>query len=343
VTGTIPGGIISDSGLILSITFQAKTQGDTQVSIRDDSQVLLNDGFGSPTVVESNRGTYAIVPKPAGEVRVFSDTHPFQDHWYNNNSPVVAWDADPGVTGFSYILDNNPNTIPESVVTATDTEKAYQDLKDGIWYFHIKAFKKGGWGTTTSYMLHIDTTPPASFVPSVGYLTSSSAAKSLVTFFTTDALSGIDHYEVGVIDKTAAGTASPIFIQTESPYQMPFQSGKDSKVLIRAFDAAGNTREESVDVSAFHPVSKFFTDNAVTLLIGCLALLLFYFLFHYLFGHHIIRHAKRIFSLLKREEQIEKKEEERKEEYLKNIEADPLSMPVSPNDINHSFGSGETH
>src|SRR5258708_5023260 len=58
VIGAIPGGITSNSGLIVTITFKANKTGQTAVSVTDASQVLLNNGLGSPTVVESSRGVY---------------------------------------------------------------------------------------------------------------------------------------------------------------------------------------------------------------------------------------------------------------------------------------------
>jgi hypothetical protein len=261
------------------------------------------------------------VPKLPDGVRVFSDTHPFQESWYNNNSPTVAWEIDPGVTAFSYVLDNNPNTIPDNTLLPLTTTKSFENLKDGLWYFHIKAFKEGGWSNTAHFILRIDTTPPAEFTPSVGYLTSTETPRSLVSFLTTDTLSGVEHYEIGVIDKADSSTSSPIFVQTESPYQLPSDQIKNAQVIVRAFDHAGNTREGFVDISVPNLIWKFVSDNKIPLLIGVLVLFMLLILSHYLFGHHVIRHAKNIMRLIRKEERLEElndlKEEIAKEEQFK--------------------------
>ncbi|MEN9582923.1 MAG: hypothetical protein RL641_877 [Candidatus Parcubacteria bacterium] len=305
IVGTIPGGITTNSGLIIAITFQAKATGKAEVSVGNGSTVLLNDGLGSATILDTSRGVYEIVPKLPDGVRVFSDTHPFQESWYNNNSPTVAWEADPGVTAFSFVLDNNPNTIPDNTLLPLTTTKSFENLGDGLWYFHIKAFKQGGWSTTTHFILRIDTTPPAVFSPSVGYLTSTETPRSLVSFLTTDTLSGVEHYEIGVIDKALAATSSPIFVQTESPYQLPSDQIKNAQVIVRAFDHAGNMREGFVNISVPNLIWKFVSDNKVPLLFGAMLLFALLILSHYLFGHHVIRHAKNIMRLIKKEQRLE--------------------------------------
>ena len=304
IVGAIPGGITSDSGLIVTVTFKGKAAGQGIVSIQDSSQVLLNDGQGTPTALQSNRGVYTVVPQPPGGVTVYSDSHPFQDRWYNNNSPTLGWNKDAGVSGFSFILDNQPNTVPPNEAISASTSMAYQDLADGLWYFHVKARKQGVWGAPSDYLLRIDTTPPAEFAPTIDYVSAAVISRFLVSFFTTDSLSGIDHYEVGAIDKTAAASQSPVFVETDSPYQLPAESAGNARVIVRAFDRAGNARDESIDVSVPFAPFKFINDHLVAILLAIILLIVVLFLVHYFFGHHIIRRIERIRELLKRDPEL---------------------------------------
>ncbi len=308
IAGSIPGGIISESSLVLSITFLAKSVGTTELRILDTSSVLANDGVGTQTVLSYNRGIYTILPKPPGGLTIYSDTHPFQDHWYNNNSPVLAWNKDPGVIGFSYVLDDKPNTIPDNKNLTTDATKAYQDLGDGLWYFHIKALKDGNaWSATTNYILRIDTTPPALFTPKVDYISSDKLNRALITFFTTDALSGIDHYEVGVIDRSQTTTSSPIFTRSESPYEVLPISVAGSTVIVRAYDVAGNSVDTQIQVNMPGRVTKWLNINTTSVLAIALLILVLMYLIHYLWGHNILKRLKLISDLLrgKKPEQIE--------------------------------------
>ena len=302
VAGTIPDAITTESGLIMTLVFRAKGSGRAVVSIADTSQVLLNDGSGTVTDLSSNRGIYTITPKPPEGVAVYSETHAFSDRWYNNNSPTFSWDKDPGVTGFSYVFDTKPTTIPENVSLGDDTVKAYEKVADGLWYFHVKALKQGVWGGTSHYLVKIDTTQPAQFIPTIDYIGATVINRFLVSFFTSDNLSGIDHYEVGVIDKSAGTTESPVFVQTESPYQLPFDKVKEAHIIVRAFDRAGNIRDGSVDAKIPVVILKLITDHAVAILLAILAIILGTSIVHYFYGHKIVRRFERGLALLKKEE-----------------------------------------
>lgn len=302
--GVVPNGIVTDSGLIGTITFKAKTVGRAVLSVRADSNILLNDGLGTDTAVELGRAEYTILPKAPDGVLVYSETHPSQSEWYNNQNPVLAWESEEGVSGYSYVLDNKPNTVPGNEVTTTDVTKAYEELGDGLWYFHIKANKNGAWSNTGHFLLRIDTTPPALFEPKVEYVLAAVAfvERALVSYFTSDSLSGIDHYEVGVIDKSQPITESPSFVQAESPYQVPTASDAGVRVVVRAVDKAGNVRDVSVDVQAPTSVLRYMEEYLVPILLLIILLAFLVLLFHYVFGHHIVRNLRRAFAMSREEE-----------------------------------------
>jgi hypothetical protein len=210
-SGSIPNGIQSSSGLITSITFEAKSSGNAEISINSNSKVTSFDNQN--VKINTNRGLYTIFPKPSGSVEVFSDTHPLVDSWYNNTNVVFSWNNLPNVVGYSYVLDNKPNTLPESKIISKETIKQYENLTDGLWYFHIKPLKVGNiWGTTTNRILKIDTVAPNDFKPKFEYVREDKSNFAVVSFKTTDNLSGIDHYEVAIIDtKNLNNDISPVF------------------------------------------------------------------------------------------------------------------------------------
>lgn len=308
--GGVPRGITTSSGLIAVITFEAKNVGSGSLSILNSSRILLNDGVGSPAIFEANRGQYTVVPPAPGSVVIFSETHPFHDHWYNNNTPVFTWKQDAGVSGYSTVLDNKPNTVPDNTIDVTSPIQTYESMGDGTWYFHVKALKGNIWGATTHYEIKIDTEPPADFTPQINYITAAVINRALVSFFTTDALSGIDHYEVGVIDKSKPATESPAFFRSESPYQVPFDTIENARLIVRAFDRAGNVRDASIDVHTPLLFAKFLSDHAVTILIILLIIIILLGVLHYFYGHHILRHAKAIWKVISNKKELEKIENE---------------------------------
>lgn len=308
--GGIPRGITTSSGLIATITFGAKNVGNSEVSIRNNSRVLISDGVGSPAIYESNRARYTVVATPPGGVTVTSETHPFHDHWYNNSSPSFTWNTESGITGYSTSFDNKPNTIPENTVNTAGTIQSYENVGDGTWYFHVKALKNNAWGATTHYEFKVDTEPPAQFTPEINYITAAVINRALVSFFTTDALSGVDHYEVGVIDKSKPATESPAFFRTESPYQIPFETIQHARLIVRAFDRAGNVQDASIDVSTPFEFTLFIKNHATALLLIIILLLIAAGLVHYFYGHHITKHIKAIWKVITNKKELEKIENE---------------------------------
>lgn len=302
--GVIPNGITTQSGFIGTVTFKAIKTGRAVVQVSSQTNILLNDGLGTATNVGLGRAEYSIIPKAPEGVVVFSETHPSQSEWYNNNNATIAWEREPNVTGFSFIVDNKPNTIPDDTVDTEDTVTSLSNLSDGLWYFHIKAMKRGVWGTAGHFLVRVDTTPPAAFKPEASYLLESltSIDRALVSFFTTDNVSGINRYEIGIIDKNQPVTESPVFVQADSPFQVPITKGSNVEVIVRAVDKAGNVRDQSISVKTPFVITQFLKDNIVYVLLFIILLGLTILITHYLVGHHIIRYLKKAFVLMKKEE-----------------------------------------
>lgn len=310
IVGGIPGGLTTTSGLIATMTFKVKGTGTSYVSIADTSKVLLNDGQGKALAYKVNRATYTLIPKPPEGVTIFSETHPFQEQWYNNKNPVFTWNTEAGVTGFSVAFDNMPNTIPETKITTTDPIYPANETGDGIWYVHVRAIKRGVWGNTSHFTARIDTTPPAEFTPTANYLSALVANRSLITFATTDALSGIDHYEVGVLDMSDPNTESPAFFETESPYQLPLTNIKNARVIVRAFDRAGNIRDASIQIDPnYYPILDYVKMHPTLIGIALIILIMFLVLLRYIFGRHMISRIRKALKKVDEEEETKKLEE----------------------------------
>jgi Cohesin domain len=266
--GTIPEGIVTQSGLVATITFKAISSGTASIEINPTSKISLHDELGTTAVLDLGRAEYSILKKTSEGVSVFSETHPLENKWYNNNSPVLSWKNDVGVTGFSFVLDNKPFTIPDNTIDTTENITSFNELTDGLWYFHIKAIKNGAWGTTGHFVIKIDTAPPAPFNPVVNNFSASAilSNRTLVSFFTTDNLSGIDHYEIGTIDTNQPISQTPVFIEMSSPFQVPI-SESSINVIVRAIDKAGNIREGYLAVGSAPMILKIIKNNLLLVII----------------------------------------------------------------------------
>ncbi len=139
--GGKPEGIKTSSGVVSTITFRAIKAGEVVIKILPSSSVLAHDGKGTEILSTVINGVYTLKPKPPEGPKVFSKTHPDETSWHNNNNPIIFWEKEMGVTDFSFVLDNYPQTIPDNTSDTKETTKAYENLADGLWFFHIKALK----------------------------------------------------------------------------------------------------------------------------------------------------------------------------------------------------------
>ena len=295
-TGIVPGGIVTRSGLIATITFKAKTSGNASIRVLSSSQVLANDGVGTEIATDYGRADLTLLPVPPAGPRVFSETHPFEDRWYNNTNPILGWEKEPGVSDFSFVLDDTPLTIPDNLSDSGGTRASFESIPNGIGFFHIKSKKDGAWGQATHFAIRIDTIPPAKFSPTFDVL-AAVASRVLVSFSTTDSLSGIDHYEVGVLDVKAPKDVTPLFLETESPYQIPANIGEGLKIIVRAFDRAGNSQDGILKINSSWLLNLLRQNWLLLLSLIIIALAV---TIHRLFGDHVLRKLQYVWKVLRR-------------------------------------------
>lgn len=252
-------GVNTSAGLVSTITFRAIAPGETTITFNDSSKVLKDDGEGTNILNSLGRGNYTITLPPPEGPAVFSPTHPDQNKWYKNNNPTFNWLKEEGVTGFSYNLTKDPQAIPDNNPEGDFSSVSFSDIEDGIWYFHLKAQKDAVWGGTSHYLLQIDSSPPAAFQGEITPSTRTSVNQPIVSFITTDALSGLDHFEIKVIDITPKreDKETPFFVEVASPYQLPELEPGKYLVVIRAFDQAQNWRDESFEIEIISPGLSF--------------------------------------------------------------------------------------
>jgi len=269
--GAIPTpGINTESGLISTVTFRAKSTGVATLRVQDSSKVLLNDGRGTNVLSQTTGGVYnLILPPPAGPL-VTSPTHPDQEKWYQENNVVLNWDSPSDTQGFSYVLNDRPIDIPDNISEGGKNGVVYDNVSDGIHYFHIKSIKAGSWGGVTHFAVNIDKTPPATFDVDVSPDTYTSNRRPIINFSTTDESSGVDHYELKFIpldpsedgSPLVSGSDVPFFIEVSSPYSQELNLGRYD-VVVRAYDRAGNFYQASERLTITKPVFEIIRGQGI--------------------------------------------------------------------------------
>ncbi len=184
-------GYSGKSGTVVTISFRAKAVGEASMFFSSGA-ILANDGMGSNILTSMGSANFNISPKsetPAGddssnktnistsstgqkivnqaslanELNIFSPSHPKADYWYSSNNVELKWTVPEGASQIGYAFNNDPGFDPgEAKASITDSQK-YENVKDGIWYFHLKFKVNNKWTNTSHYKIQIDSTPPRSF------------------------------------------------------------------------------------------------------------------------------------------------------------------------------------
>lgn len=110
----------------------------------------------------------------------------------------------------------------------------------------------------------LDTTPPEPFTILLGQNPSVYDNKKFISFNTTDAESGVDHYEV------TEGVSAPI--RTESPYVLRDQSAQ--RVTVTVYDKAGNVQLATLQLEPERVVLSLVTYVGIVLGVLCILIVL---------------------------------------------------------------------
>lgn len=273
--GAVPSpGVSTSAGLISTVTFRVKSIGTATVRFGPGSKVLLNDGLGTDILQQSQSGIFTLVlPPPAGPI-VVSQTHPDQGRWYNNADAGLSWVGDGGAEGYSYMMSDEPVDRSDNISEGTREGTTFKKLTNGRHYFHIKALRAGVWGGVTDYAVNVDTEAPADFPVEIMPSGRTSEHQPLIKFFTTDAHSGLERYELKIISlKTDAKT---FFIESQSPYIPASLDFGRYDVIVRAYDIAGNYREVTSRLEIVQGIFEAFSlrgPQGIIVTIGLLLLL----------------------------------------------------------------------
>lgn len=305
--GGIPSpGIVTSQGVALTITFRVIAPGEAKISFSDKTSILANDGRGTNILGQRPSAFYKFQVPPSQGPVISSPTHPDQERWYRDSNPVFVWSKTPFANGYGYAVDRDPAGFPGTTVDTNLSTASFQNVENGIWYFHLRERADKIWGGVSHYIFKIDNEPPASFKVNVSPGRRTTNLNPIFRFFSTDALSGFDHFEVKIISLSASEVNEAFFFEVSSPYQAPnFVPGR-YQVIFRALDKAGNWRDEAVEMNILGGVTQFFNPEGIDLffvflswgwvvLTASIIFILFLLLFLSLWQkhRHHIRHAFR--------------------------------------------------
>ena len=287
-------GVSGGSIQIARLTFTPKGAGAATLSI-SDAAISSSDGKGSnilstttdTTITVSSARTVAATPAPAPTpvvtqvVRTPSAAsalpklpeisipfYPDGSAWYGIVSPfAVSWNLPSDISGVNSAINHDPNFVLSAASIGVFDSENFSALSDGVWYLHVRFKNSMGWGPTLHRRIAIDTVPPIGFKVTQNGSTDLTDPRATLNFKTSDALSGLQGYQVRVDN-----SASPLIMASSSPASFTTQplTPGDHNVQVQALDMAGNGVVSAISVHVnpikapvitFVPVQLFLSNN----------------------------------------------------------------------------------
>ena len=237
--GGAPGGF-NGAGIVGRLNLTASSVGTANLSFNQPTKFLTNTEEGKELSVKLLLSELEVVKKPKDYIKLTSRTHPVQTNWYNAKEVNIHWDLEPGAE-YSYLVSQDQTAVSDDTPDTPEGEKlwlgdiALQGLSDGIYYFSVK---KIGSQTVSRYSIFQDSTPPEWVSVALNSGTPETNGKQYISFLAKDITSGIDHYEVKIDGGDFERVSPPNYIVNNPDFE---------RIIIRAYDKAGNMIEESVE------------------------------------------------------------------------------------------------
>lgn len=252
-------GYSGQGGTVATLMFKAVAVGSATISFSQAS-VLANDGQGTNILTAAPSKTISIggaAPASASSAdnapsgapaapSVVSSTNPDPNKWYNAASPTFSWKLPPDVSAVRLSYDDAPIATPTVVYKPAITNKTLEGVADGTHYLHIQFKNDSGWGAVAHFKFQTDTTPPAPFKITLAHPENVDDPRPILYFNTTDAASGMDHYDLKFgDDEFLTITADKV---SSNPYTPPTQEPGTKTVLVNAYDKAGNVSTAATQI-----------------------------------------------------------------------------------------------
>lgn len=251
-------GYQGGAGKIITINFKGKQSGVGAVTI-PFSTVLANDGLGTNISKAASGATFTIreVPKeqeiikvdelkPVEESEILevcepdsiitSSTHPGVV-WRRENTAAFSWDLPEGTLASKIAFDKNPTTEPTTIHSPAIVEKRYENLTDGIWYFHLSLQDNNGWSKTEHFKIKIDHTPPTIEAREIKR-SDLTDPHPIITVSVTDTISCVKNIELSI-----NGEALEYEKLTTGDLKLQALEPGEHELVITAYDRAGNKNE----------------------------------------------------------------------------------------------------
>lgn len=245
---TFNPGYKGGAGRMVTLSFKAKAAGIAAVRFSTGS-VLANDGEGTNiltgmgsanfTITGAGEAPPEVVPGIPSSPRISSTSHPDPTKWYAVSDATFKWGLQSGVDAVNILADQNPTSDPGTSSDGLFSSHTYENVQEGVWYFHLRVRNQYGWSPASHFKFQIDTKKPDSFTITEALSNEANQTTKAFKFEASDSGSGVDHYDIRIDGEAVAAWVD----DGTHIYHTPPVSPGAHTLLARAVDKAGNFLE----------------------------------------------------------------------------------------------------
>jgi hypothetical protein len=172
---------------------------------------------------------------------IYSTTHP-GTIWRKNNTAVFSWDVGPDVVASRIGFDQNPSGEPSVLNSPAIVEKKYDNVADGVWYFHLSLQNNDGWTKTEHFKIKVDQTAPKITLSEVPR-TDLTNPKPVINLKVTDAMSCVKEFTLSI-----DGQPIDYNKRLDGALELGTVDPGQHELSVVAYDRAGNQNEAFLDI-----------------------------------------------------------------------------------------------
>jgi lipopolysaccharide export system protein LptA len=195
-------------------------------------------------------------------VTISSPTHPDPEKWYTNNNPKFEWAMAKDITAINVLVDKNPDTNPGTKSDGLSNSYDFENVDDGVWYFHLRLKNSSGWGEVSHFKFQIDK-------KALEYLNITEVkeegnilSQAKFSFVVSETISGIDYYEIKIDD----GEKEIWRQKADELYVTTAIGAGEHELFVTAFNKAGNSIKNSakfsIEASVAPEIIGYFCDQS---------------------------------------------------------------------------------
>ena len=207
------------------------TRVDCTASISDTGNLVINATDNANNAVALTETGYSVASTPPAAFTPSLNTTPFT----NNTAPILYFATTDGDG-----IDHYEVKIDSGSFTSQVSPYQLPTLAVGFRTITVRAFDTQGNFRDGTVNVTIENTYPEDFTPTLNVSNPTNVTDPELSFFTTD-VSGISHYEVQIDEG--------VFVEQESPYQLPTLTEGEHNIVVRAYNTVGNYTDGIIDLT----------------------------------------------------------------------------------------------